>query len=70
MTRSITFPRNGDKQNPPFFEEYLLRLQDLHGVVECQQGREFRFFSQGEARKLELQAQSRQQHDKPRHRLS
>ena len=26
MTRSTTFPRQGDKQNSPFFEEYLVRL--------------------------------------------
>ena len=26
MTRSTTFPRQGDKQNSAFFEEYLIRL--------------------------------------------
>ncbi len=26
MTRSLDFPRNGDKENSPFYEEYLVRL--------------------------------------------
>jgi len=32
----------------------ILRVSDLHDVVQCQQDREFRFFSQDEVRKLEL----------------
>ena len=37
MTNSITFPRNGDKQNSPFFEEYLVRLledRDRTGLTD------------------------------------
>ena len=26
MTSSTAFPRHGDKQNSPFFEDYLIRL--------------------------------------------
>ena len=37
MTSSLTFPRNGDKQNSPFFEEYLVRLledRDRTGLTD------------------------------------
>ena len=47
------YPIGARKPNSRYMGE-ILRVQDLHGVVECQQGREFRFFSQDEARKLEL----------------
>jgi hypothetical protein len=32
----------------------VLRVTNLHDVVECQKGREFRFFSQDQIRKLQL----------------
>jgi len=47
------YPIGARKPNSRYMGE-ILRVQDLHGVVECQQGREFRFFSQDELRKLEL----------------
>ena len=47
------YPIGARKPNSRYMGE-ILRVQDLHGVVDCQQQREFRFFSQDEVRKLEL----------------
>jgi hypothetical protein len=47
------YPIGASKPNSRYMGE-ILRVTDMHGVVECQQGREFRFFSQDETRKLEL----------------
>jgi len=47
------YPIGVHKPNSRYMGE-ILRVNDLHGVVQCQQEREFRFFSQDEARKLEL----------------
>lgn len=47
------YPIGARKPNSRYMGE-ILRVNDLHGVVECQQAREFRFFSQNETRKLEL----------------
>jgi hypothetical protein len=47
------YPIGMHKPNSRYMGE-ILRVQDLHGVVDCQQEREFRFFSQEELRKLEL----------------
>jgi len=47
------YPIGARKPNSRYMGE-ILRVQDMHGVVECQQGREFRFFSQDDIRKLEL----------------
>lgn len=47
------YPIGARKPNSRYMGE-ILRVSDLHGVVECQQAREFRFFSQDDARKLEL----------------
>ena len=40
MTTSLSFPRNGDKQNSPFFEDYLVRLleeRDRVGLTDMVQ---------------------------------
>jgi hypothetical protein len=47
------YPIGARKPNSRYMGE-ILRVNDLHGVVECQQAREFRFFSQDDTRKLEL----------------
>jgi len=47
------YPIGVHKPNSRYMGE-ILRVNDLHGVVQCQQEREFRFFSQQETRKLEL----------------
>jgi hypothetical protein len=47
------YPIGARKPNSRYMGE-ILRVTDLHGVVDCQQEREFRFFSQDEIRKLEL----------------
>ena len=47
------YPIGRHKPNSRYMGE-ILRVKDLHSVVECQQARVFRFFSQEETRKLEL----------------
>jgi hypothetical protein len=47
------YPIGARKPNSRYMGE-ILRVEDMHSVVECQQAREFRFFSQDDARKLEL----------------
>jgi hypothetical protein len=47
------YPIGARKPNSRYMGE-ILRVKDMHSVVECQQAREFRFFSQNDARKLEL----------------
>jgi hypothetical protein len=47
------YPIGRHKPNSRYMGE-ILRVKDMHSVVECQQAREFRFFSQEETRKLEL----------------
>ncbi|MGB5439090.1 MAG: hypothetical protein WBN57_13685 [Gammaproteobacteria bacterium] len=47
------YPIGARKPNSRYMGE-ILRVDDMHGVVECQQEREFRFFSQDDIRKLEL----------------
>ncbi len=47
------YPIGAVKPNSRYMGE-ILRVTDLHGVVELQKRREFRFFSQDEIRKLEL----------------
>jgi hypothetical protein len=47
------YPIGANKPNSRYMGE-ILRVSDLHGVVQCQQEREFRFFSQDQIRKLQL----------------
>ncbi len=47
------YPIGVHKPNSRYMGE-ILRVNDLHNVVQCQQEREFRFFTQDEVRKLEL----------------
>jgi hypothetical protein len=47
------YPIGARKPNSRYMGE-ILRVTDLHGVVDCQQAREFRFFSQDQIRRLEL----------------
>lgn len=47
------YPIGSRKPNSRYMGE-ILRVSDLHGVVELQKEREFRFFSQDETRKMEL----------------
>lgn len=47
------YPIGIHKPNSRYMGE-VLRVNNLHDVVQCQQEREFRFFSQDEVRKLEL----------------
>jgi len=47
------YPIGASKPNSRYMGE-ILRVNDMHGVVECQQERGFRFFSQDQIRKLEL----------------
>ncbi len=47
------YPIGARKPNSRYMGE-ILRVTDMHGVVECQQAREFRFFSQDDIRRLEL----------------
>lgn len=47
------YPIGSRKPNSRYMGE-ILRVTDLHGVVELQKEREFRFFSQDELRKMEL----------------
>jgi len=47
------YPIGARKPNSRYMGE-ILRVTDLHGTVQCQQEREFRFFSQDQIRKLEL----------------
>ena len=47
------YPIGAVKPNSRYMGE-ILRVKDMHSVVECQEKREFRFFSQDDARKLEL----------------
>jgi hypothetical protein len=47
------YPIGQNKPNSRYMGE-ILRVNDLHDVVQCQQEREFRFFTQDEVRKLEL----------------
>ncbi len=47
------YPIGASKPNSRYMGE-ILRVEDLHGVVECQKTRGFRFFSQDQTRKLEL----------------
>ena len=47
------YPIGARKPNSRYMGE-VLRVLDMHGVVECQQQRQFRFFSQDDVRKLEL----------------
>jgi hypothetical protein len=47
------YPIGASKPNSRYMGE-ILRVTDMHSVVECQQEREFRFFSQDQIRKLEL----------------
>lgn len=47
------YPVGAQKPNCRYMGE-VLGVADLHGVVELQKGREFRFFSPDEVRKLEL----------------
>ena len=47
------YPIGSHKPNSRYMGE-ILRVDDLHGVVQLQQERDFRFFSQDQIRKLEL----------------
>jgi hypothetical protein len=47
------YPVGANKPNSRYMGE-IIRVTDLHSVVEIQQQREFRFFNQDELRKLEL----------------
>ena len=47
------YPIGARKPNSRYMGE-VLRVQDMHDVVECQQQREFRFFSADDTRRLEL----------------
>lgn len=47
------YPIGSRKPNSRYMGE-ILRVTDLHGVVELQKAREFRFFSQDDMRKMEL----------------
>jgi hypothetical protein len=47
------YPIGARKPNSRYMGE-ILRVSDLHGAIQCQQEREFRFFSQDQIRKLEL----------------
>ena len=47
------YPIGSRKPNSRYMGE-ILRVSDLHGVVELQKEREFRFFTQDQIRKLEL----------------
>ena len=47
------YPIGARKPNSRYMGE-VLRVQDMHGVVDCQQQRQFRFFSPDDVRKLEL----------------
>lgn len=47
------YPIGSSKPNSRYMGE-ILRVTDLHGVVEQQMARDFRFFSQDEIRRLEL----------------
>ncbi|HYN53355.1 MAG TPA: hypothetical protein VES38_01465 [Methylotenera sp.] len=47
------YPIGANKPNSRYMGE-IIRVTDLHSVVEMQQQREFRFFNQDELRKLEL----------------
>ena len=47
------YPIGSHKPNSRYMGE-ILRVEDLHGVVQLQQERDFRFFSQDQIRKLEL----------------
>jgi hypothetical protein len=47
------YPIGARKPNSRYMGE-ILRVSDLHGTVDCQQERGFRFFSQDQIRKLEL----------------
>lgn len=47
------YPIGAKKPNSRYMGE-IIRVNNLHSVVEMQQQREFRFFSQDEVRKLEL----------------
>ncbi|OQK15630.1 hypothetical protein AU255_15515 [Methyloprofundus sedimenti] len=47
------YPIGAFKPNSRYMGE-ILRVNDLHGVVQLQQTRDFRFFSQDQVRKLEL----------------
>ncbi|MGB5727320.1 MAG: hypothetical protein WBM52_08920 [Thiogranum sp.] len=47
------YPIGASKPNSRYMGE-ILRVDDLHSVVECQQQRGFRFFSQDQIRKLEM----------------
>lgn len=47
------YPIGASKPNSRYMGE-ILRVDDLHSVVRCQQERGFRFFSQDQIRKLEL----------------
>ncbi|MGR9116376.1 MAG: hypothetical protein ACU85E_11465 [Gammaproteobacteria bacterium] len=47
------YPIGASKPNSRYIGE-ILRVNNLHDVVELQQERDFRFFSQNEVRKLEL----------------
>ena len=47
------YPIGAVKPNSRYMGE-ILRVNDLHSVMECQQAREFRFFSQDDTRRLEL----------------
>ena len=47
------YPIGARKPNSRYMGE-ILRVTDLHGTMQCQQEREFRFFSQDQLRRLEL----------------
>ncbi|EAU54289.1 hypothetical protein [Mariprofundus ferrooxydans] len=47
------YPIGRHKPNSRYMGE-ILRVNDLHNVVQCQQEREFRFFTRDEVRKLEM----------------
>lgn len=47
------YPIGAYKPNSRYMGE-ILRVNDLHGVVQLQQDRDFRFFSQDQVRKMEL----------------
>jgi hypothetical protein len=47
------YPVGARKPNSRYMGE-ILRVQDMHSVIDCQQQRQFRFFSQDDIRKLEL----------------
>ena len=47
------YPIGANKPNSRYMGE-VLRVDDLHGVMSCQQERGFRFFTQDQIRKLEL----------------